>query len=256
MKKQAKEKDNATIKKRTVLTARYVTQVAVMAGLLTALKFALSFLPNVEVITLLIAVFSTVWGIKYSLPATLIFCTVEMAIYGIGSWVPLYFVYWPLLAVIFHFALRGKKTPVAMGIAVGVGALMTAFFGVLSASIETLFVVGAVAPEMLGTYFVSYYVKGLWYYIIHFASVVISILALYIPLVKISEKIVKGIHHTPDLANVESSEDGEESKIDEIGNEFDEMAGENLVTADEELSVEVDTISCQQDNCNLNDVEN
>ena len=114
----------------------------------------------------------------------------------------------------------------------------------------------AVAPEMLGTYFVSYYVKGLWYYIIHFASVVISILALYIPLVKISEKIVKGIHHTPDLACVENSEDGEESKIDEIGNEFDEMAGENFVTTDEELSVEVDTISCQQDNCNLNDVEN
>ena len=256
MKKQAKEKDNATIKKRTVLTARYVTQVAVMAGLITALKFALSFLPNVEVITLLIAVFSTVWGLKYSLPATMVFCTVEMAIYGIGSWVPLYFLYWPLLAVIFHFALRGKKAPVAMGISVSIGLVMTILFGVLSACTDTLFVLGAVSKDMLGTYFVSYYLKGLWFDIVHVVSVVISLLVLYIPLVKICEKIVKGIHHTSDLADVESGEYGEESKIDEIGNEFDEMAGENLVTTDEELSVEVDTISCQQDNCNLNDVEN
>ena len=80
MKSGEEKKDKQILKKRTVLTARYVTQVAVMAGLITALKFALSFLPNVEVITVLIAVFSTVWGLKYSLPATLIFCTVEMAI--------------------------------------------------------------------------------------------------------------------------------------------------------------------------------
>ena len=149
---------------------RDLVLVAVMAAVIEAAKLALSFLPNVEVITVLIAVFSTVWGIKYSLPATLVFCTVEMAIYGIGSWVPLYFIYWPLLAVIFHFGLRGKKPPVAMGIGLAIGVVMTILFGVLSASMETLFVIGAVAPDMLGTYFVSYYIKGLWYYIIHLYS--------------------------------------------------------------------------------------
>ena len=193
MKKYVKAKDSEKLKKRTVLTARYVAHVAVMAGLITALKFALSFLPNVELITLLIAVFSAVWGLKYSLPATLVFCTVEMAIYGVGSWVLLYFIYWPLLAVIFHFALRGKRPPVAMGIAVGIGFLMTAFFGVLSACTDTLFVVGAVSKDMLGTYFVSYYVKGLWFDIVHVVSVVASLLILFIPLVKISEKIKSGI---------------------------------------------------------------
>ena len=188
-----KNNDKAKIKKRTMLTARYVTQVAVMAGLLTALKFALSFLPNVEVITLLIAVFSAVWGLKYSLPATLVFCTVEMAIYGIGTWVPLYFIYWPLLAVIFHFALRGKRPAVAMGIALAIALPMTAFFGVLSASVETLFVIGAVSSDMLGKYFVTYYLKGLWYYLIHIVSAVASIAILFIPLVKICERIHKSI---------------------------------------------------------------
>lgn len=197
MKSGEEKKDKQILKKRTVLTARYVTQVAVMAGLITALKFALSFLPNVEVITVLIAVFSTVWGLKYSLPATLIFCTVEMAIYGVGSWVPLYYIYWPILSVVFHFALGGKRTPVAMGIALPIGILFSALFGVLSASMETLFVVGVVSPDMLGTFFVSYYLKGLWFDIVHIVSVAVSILVLYIPLVKISEKIVRGINYTP-----------------------------------------------------------
>ena len=80
MKNRRVENDNGKIKKRTLLTARYVSHVAVMAGLITALKFALSFLPNVEVITVLIAVFSSVWGLKYSLPAVIVFCFVEMAI--------------------------------------------------------------------------------------------------------------------------------------------------------------------------------
>ena len=223
----AKEKDKAKIKKRTVLTARYITQVAVMAGLLTALKFALSFLPNVEVITLLIAVFSAVWGLKYSLPATLVFCTVEMAIYGIGTWVPLYFIYWPLLAVIFHFALRGKRPAVAMGIALAIALPMTILFGVLSASVETLFVIGAVSVDMLGTYFVTYYLKGLWYYLVHVVCVVASIAILFIPLVKICQKIHNG------LVVVEGVDDGVEENITpKITIENNE---ENAVNLDDEL---------------------
>ncbi|MBO7222407.1 MAG: hypothetical protein J6V37_05095 [Clostridia bacterium] len=224
----AKEKDRAKIKKRTVLTARYITQVAVMAGLLTALKFALSFLPNVEVITLLIAVFSAVWGLKYSLPATLVFCTVEMAIYGIGTWVPLYFIYWPLLAVIFHFALRGKRPAVAMGIALAIALPMTIIFGVLSASVETLFVIGAVSADMLGTYFVTYYLKGLWYYLVHVVSVVASIAILFIPLVKICQKIHNG------LVVVEGVDDSVEENITQETTL--ENNGENVVNLDDELS--------------------
>lgn len=222
MKNKAKEKDKTITKKRTVLTARYVTQVAVMAGLITALKFALSFLPNIEVITVLIAVFSTVWGMKYSVPAVLVFCTVEMAIYGIGSWVPLYYIYWPMLAVVFHFALRKKKTPVAMGIAVPIGLVFSVLFGVLSASTETLFVIGAVNSDMLGTFFVSYYLKGLWFDIVHTISVVVSILVLYIPLVKMCQKITIGIHTAPKddvdmLDDVESAETATENVVEESG---------------------------------------
>ena len=82
------------------LAAAYVARVAVMSAMLTALKFALSFVPNVEVVTLLVMVYAAAFGAAYALPATVIFCAVETAIYGAGSWVVLYFVYWPLLALL------------------------------------------------------------------------------------------------------------------------------------------------------------
>jgi hypothetical protein len=188
MTKFDKDKNNG-LKARGMQGARFVTTVAVMAGLLVALKFALSFLPNVEVVTLLIAVFSVVWGVRYSFPATVVFCLVEMAIYGIAGWVLLYFIYWPTLALVFHFALRHKSRVVSLVLCVAIGAVFTVAFGVLSASVETLLVVGNVAKERLATFFVSYYVKGLWFDLVHVVSVVASILALFLPLVKIGERV-------------------------------------------------------------------
>ena len=260
MKNTTKTKDKEKIRQNGVMTARYITHVAVMAGLITALKFALSFLPNIELITLFIAVFSAVWGLKYSLPAPAVFCLVEMAIYGIGSWVVLYFIYWPLLAVIFHFALRGKKPPVAMGIAVAIAVPMTVFFGVLSACTDTLFVVGAVSPDMLDTYFVSYYLKGLWFDLLHLVSVVASILLLYIPLVKICEKIKVGINPTKADDDIEDGNlFGETDQNIVADNNVDARSEENIdfetKNTTEKIAENESNLSDEQDdNCSQGDI--
>jgi hypothetical protein len=162
-----------------------------------------------------------------------------MAIYGIGSWVPLYYIYWPMLAVVFHFALRKKKTPVAMGIAVPIGLVFSVLFGVLSASTETLFVIGAVNPDMLGTFFVSYYLKGLWFDIVHTISVVVSILVLYIPLVKMCQKITANINPTP-RDNVDS-DDIVESDIDDTENVVEESGIDAVGTESTDLDDEIFT---------------
>ncbi len=188
--------DKIKIKKRTALTARFVTQVAVMSGMLTALKFALSFIPNIEVVTLLIAVFSTVWGVGYSLPAVVVFCLTEMAIYGIGNWLLLYFIYWPLLALVFHFSLKGKTSGKALVLATVFGVLFSFVFGVLSACTETLLVTSSVAKDNLATYFVSFYVKGLWFDLLHCVSVGVSMIVLYLPLVKVGRTVRRGLAHT------------------------------------------------------------
>lgn len=157
----------------------YIVRIAILAALLTAGKLALSFIPNVEVVTLLVIVYGSALGLGYALPATLVFCAVEMAIYGIGSWNLLYFVYWPLLGAV-SSALRGRRLPLAMII----GAVGSALFGVLDASIYCLVIAGNLAPAKLGQYFVAYYLKGVPFDIVHVISSVATVGILYVPLVR------------------------------------------------------------------------
>lgn len=176
---------NKNIHKKARLTTVYVVRVAFMSALLTALKFALSFVPNVEVVTLLILVYGACFGILYALPATLIFCAVEVAIYGVGSWVLLYFVYWPLIAVIAGVSLKGGRTWLAIVIAV-VGS---EFFGVLSACCDTLFCVANLSSDALGDYWVAYYLRGVVFDIVHMVSNFVVVTVLYKPLVVVCRKI-------------------------------------------------------------------
>jgi hypothetical protein len=79
-------------------TATRLTLIAVLAATLTAGKTALAFIPNVEIVTLLLILFGVVFGWRISLPAALIFCTLEIFIWGFFPvYVLLYFIYWPLL---------------------------------------------------------------------------------------------------------------------------------------------------------------
>lgn len=179
-----------TVKHKGRLAAEYVVKVAVMSAMLTALKFALSFIPNVEVVTLLIMVYAAVFGAVYTLPAVCVFCAVEVAIYGFGSWVLLYFVYWPALALLCCALFRRRHS---LLVAVVAAAVMSALFGVLSACTDTLFVaVGFPGPE-LGAYWVAYYVRGLYFDLVHVVSNFCVVGLLFLPLCAAGDRIKKGM---------------------------------------------------------------
>lgn len=166
-------------------TAVYIARVAAMSAMLTAFKFALSFVPNVEIVTVLILVYGSAAGIAYALPAALMFCAVETAIYGFGSWVLLYFVYWPLLAVASGLLLRGGR----LWAAIAIGVAGSVLFGVLSACCDTLFCVTNLAPAYIGRYWVAYYLKGLYFDLAHVASSAVTAAVLYMPLVTVMKRI-------------------------------------------------------------------
>lgn len=170
---------------KTRLTTTYIVRVAFMSAMLTALKFALSFVPNVEVVTLLILVYGACFSIAYALPATLIFCAVEVAIYGVGSWVLLYFVYWPLLALFASLFLKGSRLPLALIFAT-VGSEL---FGVLSACCDTLFCITSLVGDQIGKYWVAYYLRGVVFDIIHIVSNFVVVLVLYKPLTLVCKKL-------------------------------------------------------------------
>lgn len=167
-------------------TSLLIVRIAMISALLTAGKFAISFIPNVEIVTIIIMVFSASFGLVYMLPATLVFCAMEVLIYGVQSWVLLYFIYWPLLAIISSILLKRKNLIVAIIVAI----VFTFFFGLLSALADTAFCVGYLSKDDLWKYFVAYYLRGISFDIIHVVSNFVIVLVLFNPLVLVSKNIM------------------------------------------------------------------
>lgn len=177
---------NNSKKSRGRLATIYIVRVAILAATLTVGKLALSFIPNVEVVTLLVIVYGSALGVGYALPATLIFCAVETAIYGVGMWNVLYFVYWPLLGIVAS-ALKGGRLPLAVALA----AVFSVLFGALDAGITTLFAAGELSSLELYKYFVAYYLRGVYFDVVHVVSSLVTVGILYVPLVKVLSGVAR-----------------------------------------------------------------
>ncbi len=107
---------------------------ALLSALLTGGKAALAAIPNVEIVTLLCALYGTTFG-AIGIAATYLFVTTETLIWGFGGWIVTYALYWP--CVTFVFALLGKYDVRNRWICTLVACVMTVWFGVLSSLVDT-----------------------------------------------------------------------------------------------------------------------
>ena len=73
-------------KEKGLTTAKGIALVGIMAATLECAKLVLSFLPNIEVVTLLCALYGYVFGI-YGVIAVAVFVCIEPLIWGVGSWI-------------------------------------------------------------------------------------------------------------------------------------------------------------------------
>ncbi|MEH2934855.1 hypothetical protein [Acutalibacter sp. JLR.KK004] len=71
--------------------------MAIMGVVLAASKEALAFLPNFELVTLLLILFTLCFG-RYVIGALGVFLLLEGLLYGFGLWWAMYLYVWPLLA--------------------------------------------------------------------------------------------------------------------------------------------------------------
>lgn len=145
--------------------ARTVALVGIMAATLECGKLVLAALPNVEVVTVLCALYGYVFGI-YGVIAAAVFVLIEPLIWGFGSWVITYIIYWPSLALVFMLlAKKGVKSRLWLTLlAVG----MTFMFGVISSVIDCAFYLG-----INENYFINlpiYYARGVVFYIVQIAT--------------------------------------------------------------------------------------
>ena len=148
---------------------RELVLLALLTALLLVLQVALSAIPNVEMVTLLIALYTLHYRHK-ALAIIYVFVLCEGFIYGFGFWAINYMYVWAVLWGLVML-VRNTKSPVAWALILSMYGLC---FGLLCA-IPYLFIGGA---GMMWAYFVS----GIPFDIAHGLSNFAIALMLFTPL--------------------------------------------------------------------------
>ena len=148
-----------------------IVVIGLLSAATTAGKLALSFIPNVEIVSLFFILFAATLGLKRSLLIAAVFVTTEILLYGFSTWVLGYYVAWPLLVFITSMIRRRIQSEYGYAI---LGGLFGLSFGLLFAITESFFYGPA--------YGVSYWINGLTFDLIHGVSNFIIVLLLFKPL--------------------------------------------------------------------------
>lgn len=159
-------------------SAKRIAFAGVMGALLVVGKFALSFIPNVEVVTTLLIAYCFVFGFD-GVVASLVFCTFDVILYPPSIDVVIsYYIYWNLLAITVAIL---KELNVKNFIYYFVTACVyTVLFGVITSLFNSLF---------FGVPFGAVYIAGLYFYAIHIVSTAVFMIVGFTPITKILEKI-------------------------------------------------------------------
>lgn len=174
-----------TVEKRRFLKAgrlasKQIALTALAAATIEAVKFALNAVPNVEGVTLLSALYGYCLGAG-GVVATLIFCAIETAIFGVGPWVISYFIHWPCVALVFMMLARLNVRN--RWIITLVAAVMTTLFGVQTSLVDTGLFSGFF--DRFWYRFSIIYVRGGVFYVVQIVCNLIVFPLLFKPLAKI-----------------------------------------------------------------------
>lgn len=160
------------------MTGKEIALIGMMIASLEAAKLALSFLANVELVTLLIILYSLFWGWKVFY-AVFAFVLVECMIWGFNLWGVMYLYIWPLLVVL-TLIFQNRKSVWFWSIFSGLYGL---FFGALCA-IPYFFIGG------WQTAF-GWWIAGIPYDLVHCISNFILMFVLYLPLTRVFARMKK-----------------------------------------------------------------
>ncbi|MFA5449476.1 MAG: hypothetical protein WC292_03455 [Clostridia bacterium] len=157
--------------------------IGMLAATITGGKLAIP-IPNVEIVTLLIMLYTAVFGLRIALPVVIVFVSVEMLIFGINTWVISYYIYWCLLSIVTFLLGRKGKILIYPIIAV----VMSAFFGALTSFVDTLFAAGLASYGFFKV-FTLVYLRGVNFYLTHIISNAVIVLFAFAPLKKLLTRL-------------------------------------------------------------------
>ena len=172
-----------------------IAVTAMFAALLVGGKEALALLPNVEVVTLFIAVCATTWGLAVSLPAVFVFIAVDVAIWGFNTWVISYLIHFNVVAIVFWafslWHLQNKRLQAVFSALLS--CLLTVCFGVLTTAVDT--VIGFTGKgfftdfHQFGRRFLTLYGAGVPFFVTHVLCNTLLFAVAFVPLVLLNNKL-------------------------------------------------------------------
>lgn len=159
------------------MSVRKMTRIALLSAILYVSKVALEFLPNVELVSLLVILYTLVFGRETFLIVT-VFNFFELIQWGFGTWWVSYLYVWPLLCFITLLLKKlVKEEFIIWSIVSGVFGLI---FGSLFAVVYLF-----VDPS----YALAYWISGLPWDVWHAASNFLLMLVLGKPLYLVLNKM-------------------------------------------------------------------
>lgn len=157
---------------------RDIALIGILSATITAGKLALSFIPNIEIVTFLMVIYTIVFGLKKTFLASVIFSTTEILIYGLSTWLLGYYIVWPLLILVTDLFNKKYKSEYVYA---GISALWGYAFGFFFAIIESIFYGKA--------YGLTYWISGIPFDLIHGTSNFIIALVLFEPVINILNRL-------------------------------------------------------------------
>lgn len=115
------------MKNHLKLTAKDMTRIGLMIAIIEVCKVLMKDLPNIELTTFWIILFTLYFGKKiiYVIPA---FILIEGAMFGFGMWWIMYLYLWPLLAFV-TWSFRKNNSAWFWAVIAGIFGLFFGFFG-------------------------------------------------------------------------------------------------------------------------------
>ena len=161
---------------KRILSLREIALFGMLGALTFGLKVAMSGLPNIEPVSLIVILFAVVFGLKAFYPIYL-YVLLEILFYGIQLWNINYLYIWSILAVV-AWLLRKMQSPLAWAL---VAAAFGLLFGLLCAPVY-LFIGG-------WEYAFSWWASGITFDILHCVGNFVMVLLLMKPLQKLLTKL-------------------------------------------------------------------
>jgi hypothetical protein len=159
-----------------------ITTIAAMTAIMEAAKIALSFLQNIELVSLLIILYTLHFGLKRTMASIYIFDGIETLIWGIGIWVISYLYVWPILSLLTYLLRRYTSK--------GPFVLLSTLFGLSFGALCALTTVVIGGPKMA----LSWWITGIPYDLVHGAGNFTVAFLLFTPLTKAIVKVKEVFH--------------------------------------------------------------